>query len=169
MTAPATPEISPEVSSGASPEASPGIRPGTELPPLRQAPLTEAAIAAYARASGDTNPIHLDPEAARAVDLPGVIAHGMLTMALLGRTVTAWADRDRLRSLRTTFVAPLPAGSAVICTGTVTDVTTTEDGGETRAVVRLVARRPDGRTVARGRAVVALEPEALGRPNDAPV
>lgn len=131
--------------------------PGAELPALRLPAVTPELAAAFAVASGDTNPIHLDPEAARAAGLPGVIAHGMLTMALLGRLVTSWASQGRLRALRTSFVAPVPGGDAITCTGTVTDVTRTGDG-DFRAVVRLVARRSDGRTVARGVAEVAVDP-----------
>lgn len=130
--------------------------PGAELPPLRLPEVTPEVLAGFARASGDTNPIHLDPEAARAAGLPGVIAHGMLTMALLGRLVTSWAPQDRLRSLRTSFVAPVPGGEAITCSGTVTEVTRT--GGEgCRALVRLVARRADGTTVARGVAEVDVD------------
>lgn len=46
---------------------------------------TEEQIAAYAEASGDRNPIHVDGGFARSVGLPGVIAHGMLQMGLLAR------------------------------------------------------------------------------------
>lgn len=45
--------------------------------------ITNPMIQAYADASGDRNPIHLDESAAKAAGLPGVIAHGMLTAALL--------------------------------------------------------------------------------------
>lgn len=130
--------------------------PGAELPPLRLPKVTPEMLARFARASGDTNPIHLDPEAARAAGLPGVIAHGMLTMALLGRLVTSWASQDRLRSLRTSFVAPVLVGDAITCSGTVTEVVPA--GGEGgRALVRLVARRADGTMVARGAAEVAVD------------
>ncbi|MBO0746220.1 MAG: MaoC family dehydratase [Candidatus Dormibacteraeota bacterium] len=46
---------------------------------------TEQQIAAYAEASGDRNPIHVDDAFARSVGLPGIIAHGMLQMGLLAR------------------------------------------------------------------------------------
>lgn len=46
---------------------------------------TAAQIAAYAEASGDRNPIHVDDAFARSVGLPGIIAHGMLQMGLLAR------------------------------------------------------------------------------------
>src|SRR3954452_15776114 len=50
-------------------------------------PITRADLVAYAAASGDPNPIHQDPEVARSVGLPDVIAHGMYTLALVARYV----------------------------------------------------------------------------------
>ena len=63
---------------------------GDELAPL-QVRLTRAELIRYAGASGDFNPIHWSDSAARQAGLPGVIAHGMLTMALATRLVTTWA------------------------------------------------------------------------------
>jgi acyl dehydratase len=53
--------------------------------------VTRAELVRYAGAAGDFNPIHWSDRRATAVGLPGVIAHGMLTMALVGRAVTHWA------------------------------------------------------------------------------
>lgn len=53
--------------------------------------LDRALLKAYADASGDQNPIHQNEEFALSVGLPNVIAHGMLTMALVGKYVTDWA------------------------------------------------------------------------------
>ncbi|MEV4493686.1 MaoC family dehydratase [Micromonospora coxensis] len=53
--------------------------------------VTRADLVRYAGASGDFNPIHWSDRVATKVGLPGVIAHGMFTMALVGRAVTAWA------------------------------------------------------------------------------
>jgi acyl dehydratase len=63
---------------------------GDELPGLRVR-VTRAGLVRYAGASGDFNPIHWNERVAREVGLPDVIAHGMLTMALATRLVTAWA------------------------------------------------------------------------------
>ena len=63
---------------------------GTELPEQTY-PVTRADLVRYAGASGDFNPIHWNDRVATEVGLPGVIAHGMLTMALAARAVTAWA------------------------------------------------------------------------------
>jgi acyl dehydratase len=56
--------------------------------------ITRADLVRYAGASGDFNPIHWSDRVATGVGLPGVIAHGMLTMALASRAVTAWVGGD---------------------------------------------------------------------------
>jgi len=62
---------------------------GTVLPAL-SVPLERVNLVMYAGASGDFNPIHWNERFAKAVGLPDVIAHGMLTMASAGRVVTDW-------------------------------------------------------------------------------
>ena len=69
--------------------------------------LTRADLVAYAEASGDQNPIHQDEEVARSVGLPGVIAHGMYTMALAARAVADWFPGAELVSIGTKFTAPV--------------------------------------------------------------
>ena len=56
--------------------------------------VTRADLVRYAGASGDFNPIHWSDRVATGVGLPGVIAHGMYTMALASRAVTAWVGGD---------------------------------------------------------------------------
>src|SRR5690349_3291097 len=80
---------------------------GQALPPQEYA-VTRADLLAYADASGDDNPIHQDEEVALAVGLPGVIAHGMFTLALAGRALEAWAGGpDRVRELGAKFTRPV--------------------------------------------------------------
>lgn len=62
---------------------------GTELPAVTVA-LRRSDLVRYAGASGDLNPIHWSDRIARAVGLPDVIAHGMLTMGEASRVLTAW-------------------------------------------------------------------------------
>ncbi|GAA1554016.1 MaoC family dehydratase [Kribbella lupini] len=64
---------------------------GFELPPLTVTFRREDLVR-YAGASGDFNPIHWNDRMAAALGLPGVIAHGMLTMASAARVVTDWLD-----------------------------------------------------------------------------
>ena len=61
------------------------------LLPERVFTINRELLKAYADASGDQNPIHQNEEFALSVGLPNVIAHGMLTMALVGKFVTDWA------------------------------------------------------------------------------
>lgn len=71
----------------------------------------------YAAASGDGNPIHVDDDAARAVGLPGVILHGMCTMALCSRAVVdtvADGDPSRLRRLAVRFYRPVFPGNDLV-------------------------------------------------------
>lgn len=82
--------------------------------------VTREQIAAYAEASGDRNPIHLNDEFARSVGLPGVIAHGMLVMAQLANSVVrAAGDHRRLRLLRCRFSGMVSPGDTISFTGKV--------------------------------------------------
>ncbi len=92
---------------------------GYALPALRKQ-VTVEQIRAYAEASGDRNPIHLDEGFARSVGLPGVIAHGMLTMAFACQMLTDWlGDRRRLMVLRGRFSAMVLPGDEIRCSGIV--------------------------------------------------
>jgi acyl dehydratase len=86
---------------------------------------SRADLVRYAGASGDFNPIHYNDAAAAALGLPGVIAHGMLTMGTALRVVTDWCgDPTRVRSYYVRFTKPVvvPATGTVevVFTGTVT-------------------------------------------------
>ncbi|GAA3461021.1 MULTISPECIES: MaoC family dehydratase [Saccharothrix] len=104
---------------------------GDALPPLTLR-ITRADLVRYAGASGDFNPIHWNERFAREVGLPGVIAHGMLTMGLAGRIVTEWAgDPGAVVEYGVRFGRPVPVpdddeGALVEVTGKVTKVL--EDG-----------------------------------------
>lgn len=79
----------------------------------RDVHLTRADLERYARASGDLNPIHLRDDIARSMGLPGVIAHGMLTMGLAIQPVVDWLGGDPRRILdyqvRFTRMVPVDA------------------------------------------------------------
>jgi acyl dehydratase len=83
----------------------------------RTVTFTREQIAAYAEASGDHNPIHLDDDFARSVGLPGVIAHGMLQMGIAA-TVAAEAagGPERLRRLVCRFAGMVVPGDSVTFT-----------------------------------------------------
>jgi acyl dehydratase len=69
--------------------------------------ITRADLVRYAEASGDHNPIHQDEQVARSVGLPGVIAHGMYTMALAARAVATWFPGAEVVSLGCKFTNPV--------------------------------------------------------------
>jgi acyl dehydratase len=94
--------------------------------------VTRADLVRYAGASGDFNPIHWSDRFATKVGLPGVIAHGMFTMALVGRAVTAWAGSpDAVVDYGVRFTRPVvvpddDTGTEIVVTAVVREVT--EDG-----------------------------------------
>lgn len=74
----------------------------------RSFPLTRDSLVRYAGASGDFNPIHYRDDIARAVGLPGVLAHGMLTMGLAVQAVVDWAgDPGRIVDYQVRFTRPV--------------------------------------------------------------
>ncbi|NJP35827.1 MaoC family dehydratase [Micromonospora thermarum] len=100
--------------------------------PARTFRVTRADLVRYAGASGDFNPIHWSDRTATKVGLPGVIAHGMFTMALVGRAVTDWAGApDAVVDYSVRFTRPVVVpdddqGTEIEVTATVREVT--EDG-----------------------------------------
>jgi acyl dehydratase len=130
------------------------IQAGTELPPLEVAPISRTTLALFAGASGDHNPIHIDIDAAKAAGFEDVFAHGMLSMAYLGRLVTSWVPQSRLRALSTRFTAITPVLAQPTCSGTVTSVE--EVDGEKRATVDVKITLADGTVTLSGEAVVAI-------------
>ena len=75
--------------------------------PTQTFTITRADLVAYAGASGDHNPIHQDESVAVSVGLPGVIAHGMYTMALAARAVDAWFPGAEVVSFGCKFTNPV--------------------------------------------------------------
>jgi acyl dehydratase len=101
---------------------------GQELPEQTYT-VTRAALVRYAGASGDFNPIHWSDRVATSVGLPGVIAHGMYTLALAARALDTWAGgTGRVRELSCKFTKPVvvpddDTGVEVLVRGTVKNVT----------------------------------------------
>ncbi|MQA13963.1 MAG: dehydratase [Pseudonocardiaceae bacterium] len=129
---------------------------GDELPPLH-ATVTRTDLVRYAGASGDFNPIHWNERVAREVGLPGVIAHGMLTMAMATRLVTAWAGDPAavvecgVRFTRPVVVPDEGVGAELEITGSVTQ--RRDDG---TVAVAITARSAGQTVLGRATATVAL-------------
>jgi 3-hydroxybutyryl-CoA dehydratase len=114
--------------------------------------LTQEQIARYAGASGDHNPLHLDPAFAATTQFGGTIAHGMLVLAFVSEMLTAafgqaWLDSGRLK-IR--FRAPARPGDTLTASGRVKKV---EDG---RTVCEIECRSGSGELLISGEAEVTL-------------
>ena len=129
---------------------------GTELP-ARTFTLQRADLVRYCGASGDFNVIHWNERIAKAVGLPDVIAHGMMTMAQAGRAVTDWAgDPGVVESYSVRFSRPVPVpdddtGATITVAGTVEDKL---EGG--RVVVGITATVAGAKVLSAAKAVVRL-------------
>jgi acyl dehydratase len=130
------------------------VQVGAELPPLELPPISRATLALFAGASGDSNPIHIDLDVARSAGLDDVFAHGMLSMAYLGRLLTAWVPQQQIRSYGVRFAAITPILGQPTCTGRVTSIDTVDS--ERHATLELAVTLADGTTTLTGDAVVAL-------------
>ena len=83
----------------------------------------------YANASGDQNPIHQDEAFAKSVGLPDVIAHGMLTMGLVGQYVSDWAGGSaNVKEYSARFVKPVVVPANTVVDLFVNGVATEENG-----------------------------------------
>ena len=131
---------------------------GTELP-ARDFVLKRENLVRYAGASGDFNPIHWHERHAKAVGLPDVIAHGMLTMATAGRVVTDWVGdpgrvlRYGVRFSRPVVVADDDEGATVTVSGVVEEKN--DDG---TVVVGLTVMVGENKVLMGAKATVRLQP-----------
>jgi len=74
----------------------------------RDVHLTRESLVRYAGASGDFNPIHYRDDVAAAMGLPGVLAHGMLTMGIAVQTIVPWlGDSGRILEYGVRFTRPI--------------------------------------------------------------
>jgi len=95
------------------------LRVGFEIPSLSKV-VTRQDVKAYADASGDQNPLHQSDEFARAVGFPGIIAHGMFTMAHLASCLVRWlGDPAALLRMRVQFRSAVLMGDTIVAGGRV--------------------------------------------------
>ena len=133
-----------------------GVEAGTAIPP-RTYRATRLDLVKYCGASGDFNVIHWNERLANSVGLPGVIAHGMYTMAQGGKFVSEWAgDPGAVVEYGVRFSAMVPVpdddhGAAIEFSGVVK-----EKLGDRKVAVDLVAKCGGEKVLTRARAVVRL-------------
>jgi len=130
------------------------LMPGDPLPELEKAPITRSQLALFAGASGDHNPIHLDDEEARKGGLPGVIGHGMLSMAFLAQLLTGLVPQRQIRAYQARFIGMTKPGDVITCSGAVT--AREADGAETVLDLAIQARTQDDVVVLDGTARIAV-------------
>jgi acyl dehydratase len=117
--------------------------PGAELPSLSVTP-DKYVPHRYAGASGDFNPIHIDPEFAKAVGLPSNILHGLYTMAQVARAAVdaAGGDPRSLRRLSVQFRGMGFPEKEIVVKGSV------KEADDSRVVVETMAEQ-DGNQIVR--------------------
>lgn len=141
-----------------------GLEPGMSVIE-RRFQVTRPQLVRYALAAGDGNAIHLDDAAAQAVGLPGVVAHGMLTMAFAIEAVADWVGgSDLVVSCSVRFARPLPVpegadGAELTVQGRVAELL---EGGRIRVALSVSSA---GRAIlGRAEAVVRHAPGAVDEP-----
>jgi acyl dehydratase len=127
------------------------LKPGDPIPELKETP-DKYLPHRYAGASGDFNPIHIDPEFANAVGLPGNILHGLYMMALVARANANLADGDprALKRLSVEFRGMGIPEQEIVVSGEIKEV----DGN--RILTECVAKQGDKRVIRNAEAEVEL-------------
>ena len=131
------------------------LKVGDTLPPMTLEPVNRTTLALFAGASNDHNAIHIDIDFARKAGMPDVFAHGMLSMAWLGRLLTLWVDQRQLRHFGVRFVGITQLGHRISCTGRVVEKFEAE--GERRVKIELQTANQYGEPRVVGDAVIALQ------------
>lgn len=124
---------------------------GERLPVIVRT-VDQPTIDAYARASGDFNPIHVDPDYARDGPFGRTIAHGLMTLAYVAEMLNRWSGGafDEAGEIDVAFVGPVFAGDVIEVTGVVED-TVERDGLDCLKVGLLVTA--GGRRILAGHAI----------------
>ncbi len=101
---------------------------GDELEGRTLPPVDRMRLIKYAGASGDFNPIHLVDEAAAEAGLPGIIAHGMLTVATMGLLFSPYLEHGYVKGFRSRFSGMVSLGDVLRVGGRTSGVKEVEDG-----------------------------------------
>ena len=120
---------------------------GEEIEGLTLLPVDRMRLIKYAGASGDFNPIHLIDEAAEEAGLPGIIAHGMLTVATMALLFSPYLEHGYVKTFRSRFSGMVFLGDVLRVGG---QVSSTEGTGEGLLYTFEVHARRNEDTVASG-------------------
>lgn len=133
-------------------------RPGAALPTVRRT-ITRAEIDAYRAVSGDHNPLHFDDNFATATRFGGVIAHGMLTLALASEMMAGAYGADWLAtgSLRARFRGAAYPGDILEAAGAVSKCETDDNGAVITCSIA-VRKADNGERIITGSASLRVSP-----------
>lgn len=134
------------------------LQEGDQLPSLEFGTISRHILALYCGGSGDHNPIHVDSDFAQAAGYDDVFAHGMLSMAILGRMLTNWTAQENIKSVSVRFVAITKVMDAVTATATISEKTIEE--GEQRLTLAIETKTQTGAKTLTGTAVI-IAPQAI--------
>lgn len=130
------------------------VKVGDDLPKIVLPPISRHQLALYCGGSGDHNPIHVDIDFAKKFGFKDVFAHGMLSMAFLGRLVTSWVPQKQVRGLGTRFTSITWVGDVITISGKVTGKR--EANGEKVVDLEVKCTNQNGQDTLQGQATVAL-------------
>jgi acyl dehydratase len=131
------------------------LKVGDKLPALTLPPVDRTTLALFAGASGDHNPIHIDIDFARKAGMPDVFAHGMLSMAWLGRLLTQWVPQQQIRHFGVRFLGITQIGHIITCSGQIKEHCTFEDQLCLRVEIQTTNQYGEARIA--GEAMIAIE------------
>lgn len=129
---------------------------GLELPPVSKF-ITQEKINKYAEASGDFNPLHIDPEFAKTTMYKGTIAHGLMSVAFLSEMMSRWAGSVWMAGpsqMEVAFLAPVRPGDTVTAKGKVTDKSV--EDGKVRFTCEIWCENQEGQKVIAGKSQVVV-------------
>ena len=130
------------------------VKVGEALKPIVLPPISRHQLALYCGGSGDHNPIHVDIDFAKKFGFKDVFAHGMLSMAFLGRLATSFALQSQLRKLGTRFTSITWVGDVITVSGKVTGKR--EANGEKLVDLEVKCTNQNGQDTLQGDATIAL-------------
>jgi acyl dehydratase len=134
--------------------------PGHKIPSKNYGPFDKEALARYAAASGDGNPIHLDLNAARSAGLSGTPVHGMLMLSCFELFIREWRPDLFVAGLSCKFLKPVFAGDCICISGR---AVSRRDFPRREAILRLVAHGPDNKLAILGEVTVRCGTAACPR------
>ena len=129
------------------------VKVGDEIPKIVLPPISRHQLALYCGGSGDHNPIHVDIDFAKKFGFKDVFAHGMLSMAFLGRIVTSYAPQKDVRKIGTRFTSITWVGDVITVSGKVTGKR--EANGEKLVDLEVKCTNQNGQDTLQGHATVA--------------